>query len=81
VKAAGILDEILKTTGQQVEQESSMRKKSKCHDLPGGDSVLFHYAFFGLMIFVMPNNGKKLLPILGGQMPQLPIYSRVLSRH
>lgn len=77
-EAGGILDEILKRLASQVEQESSMHKKIKsAMTYPVVIGVIAVFAFFGLMIFVLPKMGKIIVD-LGGPGAQLPIYSRVL---
>ncbi len=71
-EAAGILDDILKRLALQQEKNSSMRKKIKSAMMYPmvlmGITVL---AFFGLMIFVIPQIGK-IIKDLGGQDAQMP---------
>ena len=71
-EAAGILDEILKRLAIQQEKNATMRKKIKsAMTYPMvlvGITVL---AFFGLMIFVIPQIGK-IIKDLGGPDAQLP---------
>lgn len=77
-EAGGILDEILKRLANQVEKESSMRKKIKsAMTYPAvilGVTVL---GFFGIMIFIIPKI-SAILKDLGGPDAQLPIYTRVM---
>lgn len=71
-EAAGILDEILKRLAYQQEKSSSMRKKIK-------SAMIYPYvllgitvlAFFGLMIFIVPQI-KEILLNLGGPEAKLP---------
>ena len=71
-EAAGILDEILKRLALQQEKNASMRKKIKgAMAYPivlMGITVL---AFFGLMLFVIPQIGK-IVKDLGGPEAKLP---------
>ena len=71
-ETAGILDEILKRLAGQLEKSSAMRKKIKsAMTYPMvllGITVL---AFFGLMLFVVPQIGK-ILTDLGGPEAKLP---------
>ncbi len=71
-EAAGIVDDILKRLASQVEKTSSMRKKIKsASTYPVVLLSLTTVAFFGLMIFVIPQIGK-ILKDLGGPNAQLP---------
>lgn len=81
-EAAGILDEILKRLAYQQEKNATMRKKIKsAMTYPMvlvGITVL---AFFGLMLFVIPQIGK-ILQDLGGddaQLPGLTLFMLMLS--
>lgn len=77
-EAGGILDEILKRLASQVEQEASMRKKIKsAMTYPVVIGTIAVFAFFGLMIFVMPKMGK-IIKELGGPDAKLPVYSQFL---
>lgn len=77
-EAGGILDEILKRLASQVEQEASMRKKIKsAMTYPVVIGTIAVFAFFGLMIFVMPKMGK-IIKDLGGPDAKLPAYSQFL---
>lgn len=71
-EAAGIVDDILKRLASQVEKTASIRKKIKgAMSYPMvllGITVL---AFFGLMLFVIPEIGK-ILKGLGGEDAELP---------
>lgn len=75
-EAAGILDDILKRLAMQQEKNASMRKKIKsAMTYPTvllGITVL---AFFGLMLFVIPQIGK-ILKDLGGPEAKLPALTQ-----
>lgn len=77
-EAAGILDDILKRLAQQQEKNSSMRKKIKsAMTYPTvllGITVL---AFFGLMIFVIPQIGG-IIKDLGGPDAELPLITTIM---
>ena len=77
-EAAGILDEILKRLAGQLEKASAMRKKIKsAMTYPMvllGITVL---AFFGLMLFVVPQIGK-ILQDLGGPDAELPLITQIM---
>lgn len=77
-ESAGILDEILKRLALQQEKNSSMRKKIKSAMMYPmvlmGITVL---AFFGLMIFVIPQIGK-IVKDLGGPDAELPLLTTVM---
>ncbi len=71
-EAAGILDEILKRLAYQQEKNSSMLKKVR--GAMAYPTVIFCVtiiAFFGLMIFIIPQIGK-ILTDLGGPNAHLP---------
>lgn len=71
-EAAGILDEILKRLAMQQEKNSAIRKKVKsAMTYPMVLIVITVIAFFGLMIFVIPQIGK-ILTDLGGPEATLP---------
>lgn len=71
-EAAGILDDILKRLALQQEKSSSMRKKIKsAMTYPVVLFVITIGAFFGLMMFVIPQIGK-ILKDLGGEDAELP---------
>ncbi len=71
-EAAGILDEILKRLALQQEKNATIRKKVKsAMAYPMVLVVITIIAFFGLMLFVIPQIGKILLD-LGGPDAKLP---------
>lgn len=71
-EAAGILDEILKRLAMQQEKNATIRKKVKsAMTYPMVLIVITILAFFGLMLFVIPQIGK-ILTDLGGPEAQLP---------
>lgn len=77
-EAGGILDEILKRLALQLEGDASMRKKIKsAMTYPTVILVIMVVAFFGIMMFVIPQLGE-ILQDLGGEDAQLPIYTRAL---
>ena len=77
-EAAGILDDILKRLAYQQEKNATIRKKIKsAMTYPMvlvGITVL---AFFGLMLFVIPQIGN-ILTQLGGEDAQLPLITRFM---
>ena len=71
-EAAGILDEILKRLALQQEKNSTIRKKVKsAMTYPMVLISITVIAFFGLMLFVIPQIGK-IVSQLGGPGAQLP---------
>lgn len=71
-EAAGILDEILKRLAMQQEKSSTIRKKVKsAMTYPMVLVVITIIAFFGLMLFVIPQIGN-ILKDLGGPEAELP---------
>lgn len=71
-EAAGILDDILKRLAYQQEKSSAIRKKIKsAMAYPSVLIVITILAFFGLMLFVIPQIGK-ILTDLGGPDAELP---------
>ena len=77
-EAAGILDDILKRLAMQQEKNASMRKKIKsAMTYPTVLLVITVLAFFGLMIFVIPQIGK-ILKDLGGPDAELPILTQAM---
>ena len=71
-EAAGILDEILKRLALQQEKNATIRKKVKsAMTYPMVLIFITLLAFFGLMMFVIPQIGKILLD-LGGPDAKLP---------
>lgn len=77
-EAAGILDDILKRLAGQLEKSAAMRKKIKsAMTYPMvllGITVL---AFFGLMLFVVPQIGD-ILKDLGGPDAELPLITQIM---
>ncbi len=77
-EAAGILDDILKRLAMQQEKNASMRKKIKsAMTYPMVLVVITIIAFFGLMIFVIPQIGK-IVKDLGGPDAELPILTQIM---
>lgn len=77
-EAAGILDGILKRIALQQEKNATMRKKIKsAMSYPVVLMSITVIAFFGLMIFVIPQIGK-ILTDLGGPGAQLPAITRMM---
>ncbi len=77
-EAAGILDEILKRLAMQQEKSSTIRKKVKsAMTYPMVLVVITIIAFFGLMIFVIPQIGK-ILKDLGGPDAELPALTQAM---
>lgn len=77
-ESAGILDDILKRLAIQQEKSASMRKKIKsAMTYPIVLMVITVIAFFGLMLFVIPQIGK-ILTDLGGPDAQLPVLTRAM---
>lgn len=71
-EAAGILDDILKRLAYQQEKSATIRKKIKsAMAYPTVLVVITILAFFGLMLFVIPQIGK-ILNDLGGPDAKLP---------
>lgn len=71
-EAAGILDDILKRLASQQEKSTTIRKKIKsAMAYPSVLVVITVLAFFGLMLFVIPQIGK-ILTDLGGADAKLP---------
>lgn len=77
-EAAGILDDILKRLALQQEKNATMRKKIKSAMMYPmvlvGVTII---AFFGLMIFIIPQIGK-IIKDLGGPEAQLPALTVVM---
>jgi type IV pilus assembly protein PilC len=77
-EAAGILDDILKRLALEQEKSATIRKKIKsAMSYPMvliGITVL---AFFGLMLFVIPQIGK-IITDLGGPDAKLPILTQIM---
>lgn len=77
-EAAGILDEILKRLALQQEKSASIRKKVKsAMAYPTVLLVITVVAFFGLMLFVIPQIGK-ILTDLGGPDAKLPLITQIM---
>ena len=77
-EAAGILDDILKRLAMQQEKNATMRKKIKsAMTYPMVLVVITIVAFFGLMIFVIPQIGK-IIKDLGGPDAQLPLLTQIM---
>lgn len=77
-EAAGILDEILKRLAFQQEKSAKIRKKVRsAMAYPSVLLVITVLAFFGLMLFVIPQIGK-ILTDLGGPDAELPAITLVM---
>ncbi len=77
-EAAGILDEILKRVAAQQEKNASIRKKVKgAMTYPVVLLVITVFAFFALMLFVIPQIGK-ILKDIGGPDAELPLLTQVM---
>lgn len=77
-EAAGILDDILKRLALQQEKSASMRKKIKsAMTYPMVLLGITVVAFFGLMIFVIPQIGK-IIKDMGGPDAKLPLLTEVM---
>jgi type IV pilus assembly protein PilC len=77
-EAAGILDEILKRLAMQQEKNATIRKKVKsAMTYPMVLVGITILAFFGLMLFVIPQIGK-ILKDLGGPDAELPLLTQAM---
>lgn len=77
-EAAGILDDILKRLAMQQEKNATMRKKIKsAMAYPMVLVVITFLAFFGLMLFVIPQIGK-IIKDLGGPDAELPVLTQAM---
>ncbi|TXG76874.1 type II secretion system F family protein [Patescibacteria group bacterium] len=77
-EAAGILDDILKRLALQQEKSASMRKKIKgAMTYPTVLVGITILAFFGLMIFVIPQIGK-IIQDMGGPDAKLPLLTQTM---
>ena len=77
-EAAGILDDILKRLAMQQEKSSSMRKKIKsAMTYPMVLMFITVGAFFGLMIFVIPQIGN-IIKDMGGEDAELPMLTQIM---
>lgn len=77
-EAAGILDDILKRLAMQQEKSATIRKKIKsAMAYPTVLIFITIVAFFGLMLFVIPQIGK-ILTDLGGADAELPVLTQFM---
>lgn len=77
-EAAGILEDILKRLAIQQEKAATMRKKIKSAlSYPTVLLVITIGAFFGLMIFVIPQIGQ-IMKNLGGDNAELPAITTIM---
>lgn len=77
-EAGGILDEILKRLAEQQEKDASIKKKIKsAAAYPAVLVVVATGAFFGLMLFIVPQIAKVITDVAGDD-AKLPIYTLVL---
>lgn len=77
-EAAGILDDILKRIALQQEKNATMKKKIKsAMTYPMVLVVITIGAFFGLMLFVIPQIGE-ILKDLGGEDAELPALTQIM---
>lgn len=77
-ESAGILDDILKRLAAQQEKATAIRKKIKsAMTYPVVLIVIAFGAFFGLMLFVVPQIGK-ILTDLGGPEAELPVITQIM---
>ncbi|NTW62122.1 type II secretion system F family protein [Candidatus Saccharibacteria bacterium] len=77
-ETAGILEEILKRLALQLEKNMSIRKKIRsAMAYPIVLLSITVMAFFGLMIFIVPEIGK-IIKDLGGADAQLPMLTQVM---
>lgn len=77
-ETAGILDEILKRLATQQEKSATIRKKVKsAMSYPMVLVVITIGAFFGLMLFVIPQIGK-IITDLGGPDAELPLLTQIM---
>lgn len=77
-EAAGILDDILARLATQQEKTATIRKKVKgAMTYPVILMVITVVAFFGLMLFVIPQIGK-ILTDLGGADAKLPLLTQIM---
>lgn len=77
-EAAGILDEILKRLAMQQEKNATIRKKVKsAMTYPMVLIGITIIAFFGLMLFVIPQIGK-IITDLGGPDAELPALTKAM---
>lgn len=77
-EAAGILDDILNRLALQQEKSTSMRKKIKSSMMyPMVLLAITTLAFFGLMLFVVPQIGEILDSLSGGK-AELPAITQIM---
>lgn len=77
-EAAGILDDILKRLAMQQEKNATIRKKIKsAMTYPMVLIGITVIAFFGLMLFVIPQIGN-IIKDLGGEDAELPILTQIM---
>ncbi len=77
-EAAGILDDILKRLAGQLEKSAAIRKKIKsAMAYPMVLLGITFFAFFGLMLFVVPQIGK-IIKDLGGPDAELPFITLMM---
>lgn len=77
-EAAGILDDILKRLAMQQEKNATIRKKIKsAMTYPMVLIGITVVAFFGLMLFVIPQIGK-IIKDLGGEDAEMPALTMVM---
>lgn len=77
-ESAGILDDILKRLAYQQEKSAAIRRRIKsAMAYPIVLIVITVVAFFGLMLFVVPQIGK-ILTDLGGPDAQLPLITQIM---
>jgi len=77
-ETAGILDDILKRLATQQEKNATIRKKVKsAMSYPMVLVVITIGAFFGLMLFVIPQIGT-IITDLGGPDAELPLLTRIM---
>lgn len=77
-EAAGILDDVLNRLAAQQEKNATIRKKIKsAMSYPTVLAVIMTIAFFGLMLFVVPQIGK-IVTDLGGPEAQLPVITQIM---
>jgi len=77
-EAGGILDDILKRLAMQQEKDDSIKKKIKSASIyPMVLLVITVVAFFGLMLFIVPQIGG-LIKDVGGEDATLPFYTEAM---
>lgn len=77
-ESAGILDEIMNRLATQQEKAATIRKKVKgAMTYPMILIIITVIAFFGLMLFVIPQIGK-ILTDLGGEDAELPLLTQIM---